>query len=723
MSGLNVQRAPSVFNYSAGYVAFADGAQGLIGDTGFQWDNAAKKLAVSNLKVTTLTSSGAFLYVNSATGDIAATVAPTNGQLLIGSSAAPPVLAALTGTANQVTVTNGAGSITLSLPQNVNAGASPTFVGLTLTGLTANSFLYSGAGGALSTTVAPTNGQLLIGSTGVAPVVASLAGTANQVTVTSGAGSLTLSLPQSIHTGATPQFSALGLGVVAGAAGTLTATTAILDSLTPKTTNVTLTTGALVLPAGSTTVPTLVGTGSLTTGLAWPVASALSFIVNGAEQMRMDTNGTGALNLGLLALAFGPSFGSDDVFIRRDGANALAQRNGTSGQTFYIYGTTDAGLINYERFAIIYTGTTVDLIQQKGGTGLNRALRLGVNGAVNWQVDAGSNFTPTTTNIYSLGTSGSRPLQIFAGSSGIDITSQAYIGAASGGRIAFRTTADNAYGIVSDLSGVSFAGTLGAMRHAELTSTFAPGLGSGSYAMLHLNPTINGTSSGTATALAIASKTNTLTGGSIYLLDVGTTTTDYFTGYTSVFRVATSGEITVAGSAQRIVSGSTILTLSGGPGFLFGSGGANWWNINLNGHFVAVTHNTYDIGATASASPRSIYVGTSVQPSSNGVPTLGAAATGWKGLYLDYTNTAPGTTGNQTINKPAGRVNIAAAGTTVTVTNSLVTAASEVFAMAVTNDSTARVANVVPAAGSFVINLTAAATAETAIEFVVINTN
>lgn len=57
-----------------------------------------------------------------------------DGQIPIGSAGADPVLAVLTGTANQVIVTNGAGSITLSLPQNVHTGAAPTFAGLTITG-------------------------------------------------------------------------------------------------------------------------------------------------------------------------------------------------------------------------------------------------------------------------------------------------------------------------------------------------------------------------------------------------------------------------------------------------------------------------------------------------------------------------------------------------------------------------------------------------------------
>ena len=90
-------------------------------------------------------------------------------------------------------------------------------------------------------------------------------------------------------------------------------------------------------------------------------------------------------------------------------------------------------------------------------------------------------------------------------------------------------------------------------------------------------------------------------------------------------------------------------------------------------------------------------------------------------LNFNPTNTASGTTGNQTINKASGTVNIAAAGTTVTVTNSLVTASSIVYAVIRTNDATATIKNVVPAAGSFVINLGAAATAEVSIGFFVIN--
>jgi len=97
---------------------------------------------------TTLTDHG--ILLGSGTGAITALGVAANGQLPIGSAGADPVLAGITGTSNQITVTNGAGSITLSAPQNIHTGASPTFVGLTLSGLTATRIPFAGTGGLIS---------------------------------------------------------------------------------------------------------------------------------------------------------------------------------------------------------------------------------------------------------------------------------------------------------------------------------------------------------------------------------------------------------------------------------------------------------------------------------------------------------------------------------------------------------------------------------------------
>lgn len=103
------------------------------------------------------------------------------------------------------------------------------------------------------------------------------------------------------------------------------------------------------------------------------------------------------------------------------------------------------------------------------------------------------------------------------------------------------------------------------------------------------------------------------------------------------------------------------------------------------------------------------------------VSTLSDVITFNKALAFDRTITTGGTTGDQTINKPSGTVNIAAAGTSITVTNSLVTASSIVLAVVRTNDTTAVIKNVVASSGSFVITLNAAATAETSVGFLVLN--
>ncbi len=165
-------------------------------------------VTTTNLTLSGLTANS-FLYSGTA-GLLTTTAAPTNGQLLIGSTGAAPVAAALTqgsgitvtngagsitianagvtsvsGTANEIEVSGSTGAVTIGLPNSI------TVTGATLSGLTANSFIYSGTGGALTSTTAPTNGQILIGSTGAAPVSAALTqGTG--ITITNGAGTITV---------------------------------------------------------------------------------------------------------------------------------------------------------------------------------------------------------------------------------------------------------------------------------------------------------------------------------------------------------------------------------------------------------------------------------------------------------------------------------------------------------------------------------------------------
>lgn len=85
------------------------------------------------------------------------------------------------------------------------------------------------------------------------------------------------------------------------------------------------------------------------------------------------------------------------------------------------------------------------------------------------------------------------------------------------------------------------------------------------------------------------------------------------------------------------------------------------------------------------------------------------------------TITAGGTTGARTINKPAGSVNFAAAATSLVVTNSFVTASSNVICTVQTNDATLKSVQCVPGSGAFTMYANAAATEETRVGFLVIN--
>lgn len=121
--------------------------------------------------------------------------------------ASPPAIGGTTPAAGAFTTLSATGAVSgsgfstyLASPPAIG-GTSPStgkFTSVTNTGLTANSFTYPSTGGLMASTGAATNGQLLVGSTGSAPVAATLTGTSNQISVTNGAGSITLGLPSSL---------------------------------------------------------------------------------------------------------------------------------------------------------------------------------------------------------------------------------------------------------------------------------------------------------------------------------------------------------------------------------------------------------------------------------------------------------------------------------------------------------------------------------------------
>ena len=118
--------------YTIGDIIYASGATTLaaLADvaTGNALISGGVGVAPSWSKVGLTTHISGILPV--ANGGTALSGTPTNGQLLIGNGT-NYTLAALTGTASQITVTNGAGTITLSLPATINVNTSGSAATLT----------------------------------------------------------------------------------------------------------------------------------------------------------------------------------------------------------------------------------------------------------------------------------------------------------------------------------------------------------------------------------------------------------------------------------------------------------------------------------------------------------------------------------------------------------------------------------------------------------------
>lgn len=104
----------------------------------------------------------------------------------------------LTGTANRISVSAATGNVTLNLPQDLHTGATVTFN--TINGSSINGSSING------TAVYDNSSRVITAATISSNAVTSIAGTANQVSVSGNVGTVTLSLPQSIATNSSVQF-------------------------------------------------------------------------------------------------------------------------------------------------------------------------------------------------------------------------------------------------------------------------------------------------------------------------------------------------------------------------------------------------------------------------------------------------------------------------------------------------------------------------------------
>jgi hypothetical protein len=168
---------------------------------------------------------------------------------------------------------------------------------------------------------------------------------------------------------------------------------------------------------------------------------------------------------------------------------------------------------------------------------------------------------------------------------------------------------------------------------------------------------------------------------------------------------------------------SGLFTSSAGAVMSWCEGGIVDWG-SYHGNFTVPRQGSYSFSSTTAGTPGSsdialVRIQAGMLGSVIAFDNLTLQDFKARQLYVDFTNTA--TVGAVTINKAAGQAIVAASGTSVVVTDSLVTANSQVFCTIAQNDATAILKNCVASSGSFTITLSAAATANTSVNFFVLN--
>jgi len=261
--------------------------------------------------------SGTLPIANGGTG---LTTTPANGQLLIGNGTGY-ALSTVTGTAGNVTVTNGAGSITLNLATAGTAGTYATVTtdafGRVTSGVTTQTVATGGTG----LTSLGTANQVLGVNAGATALEYKTVTAGTGISVTNGAGSITLA-----NTGVTSIIAGSGISV-SGATGAVTITstssggTVTSVSASGGTTGLTFT-GSPITTSGTLTLGGTLGIANGGTGLTTTPTNGQLLIGNGTNYNLSTltagtgisvTNGSGTITLNntgvtSVALALPPIF-------------------------------------------------------------------------------------------------------------------------------------------------------------------------------------------------------------------------------------------------------------------------------------------------------------------------------------------------------------------------------------------------------------------------------
>jgi hypothetical protein len=151
------------------------------------WQGTDVGVAYGGTGASSLTDGGVLL--GSGTGAVTATAVLADGEILIGDGSTDPVALDI-GSSSSITVL---GTVATGTWQATDVGVA--YGGTGASSLTDGGILLGSGTGAITALGAAANGQIPIGDGTTDPVLATLTGTANEVTVTNGGGSVTLSIP------------------------------------------------------------------------------------------------------------------------------------------------------------------------------------------------------------------------------------------------------------------------------------------------------------------------------------------------------------------------------------------------------------------------------------------------------------------------------------------------------------------------------------------------
>lgn len=194
-------------------------------------------------------------------------------------------------------------------------------------------------------------------------------------------------------------------------------------------------------------------------------------------------------------------------------------------------------------------------------------------------------------------------------------------------------------------------------------------------------------------------------------------------GAGNVLTVDYEGDTVAGGSVTApyiAASDSSLGFYMGGSNVISRDGNTGTWVIvsSEDASAITATRPAWGIKSVRNLNAQTLLFGLADNGSTNYVFTVAKEGT----LGTDFTDDSANT-GNRTVNKPSGISAFAAASAAITITNSCcIASTSRVFAMLQTNDATATsIKSVVPSAGSFIINVVAAATGTTKVAWFVVN--